>query len=66
MYDLFQAHKIQSPHEQEAVISLAVLEACVKSCGTDFHCEVGKFRDDSERKLKSVTKNSIILWGNFS
>ena len=40
----FQAHKIQSPHEQEAVISLAVLEACVKSCGTDFHSEVGKFR----------------------
>ncbi|CAB4057112.1 FPGS [Lepeophtheirus salmonis] len=28
------AHKIQSPQEMEAIQSLAVLEACVKSCGS--------------------------------
>ena len=38
------AHKIQSPQDQECLLALAVLEACVKSCGTDFHAEVGKFR----------------------
>ena len=30
--------------EREAVQSLAVLEACVKSCGPSFHTEVGKFK----------------------
>ena len=38
------AHKIQSPHDQEALLALAVLEAGVKSCGGDFQAEVGKFR----------------------
>ena len=38
------AHKIQSPQEREAVYTLAVLEACVKSCGPVFHNEVGKFK----------------------
>ncbi|TRY74797.1 hypothetical protein TCAL_07113 [Tigriopus californicus] len=38
------AHKIQSPQEREAIQTLAVLEACVKSCGEAFHIEVGKFK----------------------
>ena len=38
------AHKIQSPHDQEALLALAVLEAGVKACGMDFQAEVGKFR----------------------
>lgn len=38
------AHKIQSPHDQEALLALSVLEAGVKSCGMDFQAEVGKFR----------------------
>ncbi|XP_071747797.1 ADP-ribosylation factor-binding protein GGA1-like [Lepeophtheirus salmonis] len=38
------AHKIQSPQEMEAIQSLAVLEACVKSCGKSFRAEVGKFK----------------------
>ncbi|XP_076314643.1 ADP-ribosylation factor-binding protein GGA3-like [Tachypleus tridentatus] len=40
----FLAHKIQSPQEGEALHSLLVLEECVKSCGSSFHSEVGKFR----------------------
>ena len=38
------AHKVQSPQEREAVQALAVLEACMKSCGEDFHAEVGRFK----------------------
>lgn len=38
------AHKIQSPQERESIQTLAVLEACVKSCGEPFHTEVGKFK----------------------
>jgi len=37
-------HKIQSPQDQEALQGLAVLEACVKSCGLEFQAEVGKFK----------------------
>ena len=30
--------------EREAIQALAVLEASAKSCGTEFHAEVGKFK----------------------
>ena len=36
-------HKIHSPQEREVVQALAVLEASVRSCGTRFHAEVGRF-----------------------
>ncbi|KAK3858617.1 hypothetical protein Pcinc_035205, partial [Petrolisthes cinctipes] len=38
------AHKIQSPQERESLQALAVLQACVNSCGPAFHSEIGKFR----------------------
>ena len=38
------AHKIQSPQEREAVQALAVLEACVRSCGPPFITEIGRFK----------------------
>ena len=30
--------------EREAIQALAVLEASAKSCGSEFHAEVGKFK----------------------
>lgn len=37
-------HKIQSPQEREALLSLTTIEACVKNCGRRFQQEIGKFR----------------------
>ena len=52
------AHKIQSPQEREALQSLAVLEAGVKSCGPVFHAEVGKFKFLNEM-IKLVSPKQI-------
>uniref|UniRef100_A0A915HUG3 VHS domain-containing protein n=1 Tax=Romanomermis culicivorax TaxID=13658 RepID=A0A915HUG3_ROMCU len=38
------AHKIQSPHEKEALNALQVLDACVRNCGQRFHNEMAKFK----------------------
>uniref|UniRef100_A0A914VJU0 ADP-ribosylation factor-binding protein GGA2 n=1 Tax=Plectus sambesii TaxID=2011161 RepID=A0A914VJU0_9BILA len=38
------SHKIQSPNEVEALQSLALVDAGVKSCGARFHNEIAKFR----------------------
>ena len=37
-------HKIHSPQEQAVVQALAVQEAHIRSCGTCFHAEVGRFK----------------------
>lgn len=36
--------RIQSPDKWEAMRGLAVLDTCMKKCGSSFHSEVGKFR----------------------
>ncbi|VDO96084.1 unnamed protein product [Soboliphyme baturini] len=38
------AHRIQSPHEAEALNALKVLESCFRQCGQRFHNEVAKYR----------------------
>ena len=53
------AHKIQSPQEREALQSLAVLEAAVKSCGPIFHAEVGKFKFLNEM-IKLVSPKYLV------
>ena len=53
------AHKIQSPQEREALQALAVLEACVKSCGPIFHSEVGKFKFLNEM-IKLVSPKYLV------
>ena len=53
------AHKIQSPQEREALQSLAVLEAGVKSCGPVFHAEVGKFKFLNEM-IKLVSPKYLV------
>ena len=53
------AHKIQSPQEREALQALAVLEACVKSCGPSFHTEVGKFKFLNEM-IKLVSPKYLV------
>ena len=50
------AHKINSPLDKEALQALAVLEACVKSCGQKFQLEVGKFRFLNEM-IKLISPN---------
>ena len=34
----------ETEKEREAIQALAVLEASAKSCGSEFHAEVGKFK----------------------
>jgi ADP-ribosylation factor-binding protein GGA len=53
------AHKIQSPQEREALQALAVLEACVKSCGPVFQAEVGKFKFLNEM-IKLVSPKYLV------
>lgn len=53
------AHKIQSPQEREALQALAVLEACVKSCGPVFHTEVGRFKFLNEM-IKLVSPKYLV------
>ena len=53
------AHKIQSPQDREALQSLAVLEAGVKSCGPVFHAEVGKFKFLNEM-IKLVSPKYLV------
>ena len=57
-YSVNHLTKIQSPLEQESLVSLAVLEACVKSCGTDFHSELGKFRFLQPADLRADNRQS--------
>ncbi|CAH8620583.1 unnamed protein product [Heterobilharzia americana] len=38
------AHKIKSPHEKEALSSLALLESLSRRCGPTFLSELGKFK----------------------
>ncbi|CAH8821439.1 unnamed protein product, partial [Trichobilharzia szidati] len=38
------AHKIKSPHEREALSSLALLESLSKRCSPTFISELGKFK----------------------
>ena len=53
------AHKIQSPQDREAIQALAVLEACVKSCGPVFHAEIGKFKFLNEM-IKLVSPKYLV------
>ena len=47
------------PQEREAIQSLAVLEAAVKSCGPVFHTEVGKFKFLNEM-IKLVSPKYLV------
>ena len=47
------------PQEREAIQSLAVLEAGVKSCGPVFHAEVGKFKFLNEM-IKLVSPKYLV------
>ncbi|KAL9956982.1 hypothetical protein ACROYT_G038553 [Oculina patagonica] len=40
----YMATKVKSAKEEEAILGLNLIEACVKNCGQRFHTEVGKYR----------------------
>lgn len=40
----YMVTKVKSPKEEEAILGLNLIEACVQNCGQRFHTEIGKYR----------------------
>ncbi|XP_066546444.1 ADP-ribosylation factor-binding protein GGA1 [Amia ocellicauda] len=57
------AHKIKSPQEKESLQALTVLEACMNSCGKQFHTEAGKFRFLNEL-IKVLSPKYLGTWSS--